>query len=1208
MYYPDDVTMIEADDELCRRYLKHKRREGLDGALEMAKKSLRWRKEFGVRELNEYNIFQLYLNVGCFIPFKKDKEGLPCIIFRTKLHRKNVARSEDMKRYIIFWVEYFLYVRKNSRLSFVFDCTGASYSCTDFDQVKFIIQIFNEFYPWALGNVIVYNMSWLFTTVWAGIRALIPADGADRFKFCHGAEIYELIDRDNLPEFMGGRVPTPFRELTLEEIEAVPTDPEIEKIIFTTPAIEKFYQQNFGLFTKSPRTFDGSNHDSIFVCSPDDTLTFEACGNSRIASLTLTNTSSDARPIAFKMSTNRPDAYTADPREGIVRPGETIRITISIKRGGRTDSDKVLLQVIPMDDRQKNIKDLFKFSNRNLIEQKLIRCGIDEGEESDSAIAGSEASRRSSTGSTSVDRTLTELIALTDRQHRAIIGLYSLLVLCVAVIVKLLISNSGTKTLSAILDDDQDFKAEEPKGRKKTRKKLNSIIAFQAEAKATAILLFDYYKRFRGLNVNCTPRQYFCKEQVLKWVFNIMSCIKSGTLTDVLGREMFINLYNLFVANSVVDVTVTRYFYHLLALLHASFGELQSLLESTGCKQIDYTVLLEHLGAMIRFAKLELPPGVEHFRPVRVLGAGAFGTCFKVQHVTTGKFYTLKVVPATAYPTMEHIVADRICATVVKHPMVVYYLACYPVARYHVSIMEYVAGIDLQKAMPIVEDFGVERTRLIAAQMVAGLQHMHYRGLMHRDVKPGNILLTSTGKIKIIDFDTAKMGLALSAKRFCNSFLERAAGEHRDKEVAGTFLYMAPEIHERRRYGRASDWWSLGVLLFRIVERRMPFYGKTEEEIRAAVLGSSVKFRKAARKGEEYENARDLISALLTKKPVERLGSTSLDEIITHKFFEDLDWNLLRKKRVFEIPLIHDLLKENSMSAQRTGNAKSDTVFEPEILYDQPINTSNMVLVFTSTSEQSAASKAPVLEITVDESHPCPRSTQSLKRSEAECLRVVYHTDWNLDLKFGIVRGEDSLTFPIIRKMAPTYSEVSMLVEGDILIKIDDQSVVCAPLRRVQALIAVPGHHILQVSSSNPFRVYGRILKCQPLLKTMRTFNALLVAPTCTAPKSRRRRSGRPSDEDFIAVRQVSTKPFRGRTFDLFFISGIRESVQANFFVGDLIVAVDGIDARRLSLESLQGLLRCYKGPVVLRLLPTSALRHDRLRFDRLFSAFADLA
>lgn len=65
-----------------------------------------------------------------------------------------------------------------------------------------------------------------------------------------------------------------------------------------------------------------------------------------------------------------------------------------------------------------------------------------------------------------------------------------------------------------------------------------------------------------------------------------------------------------------------------------------------------------------------------------------------------------------------------------------------------------------------VANFEVDHVQYIAAQLVAGLQHMHYRGLVHRDMKLSNILITDAGKVKIIDFDTAKMGLALSAKHF----------------------------------------------------------------------------------------------------------------------------------------------------------------------------------------------------------------------------------------------------------------------------------------------------------------------------------------------------------------------------------------------------------------------------------------------------------
>lgn len=65
------------------------------------------------------------------------------------------------------------------------------------------------------------------TAVWAGIQALIPAEGVARFKFCNSKDIFDWVDPDCLPDFMGGTIPVPFRDLTQEEIEAIPVDPEI---------------------------------------------------------------------------------------------------------------------------------------------------------------------------------------------------------------------------------------------------------------------------------------------------------------------------------------------------------------------------------------------------------------------------------------------------------------------------------------------------------------------------------------------------------------------------------------------------------------------------------------------------------------------------------------------------------------------------------------------------------------------------------------------------------------------------------------------------------------------------------------------------------------------------------------------------------------------------------------------------------------------
>ncbi|XP_022695920.1 motile sperm domain-containing protein 2-like isoform X5 [Varroa jacobsoni] len=347
LYHPKDVEAVKSNYEICRRYVRHKRRD-IEAAVEMAKKSLQWRNEFGVN-----------------------------VIFRTKLHRKNSARSLDMKRYLVFWVEKCLYELNNPRMTFVFDSTDATYASMDIEQITFIIELFSSYYPWALGHVIVYNMPWILKTVWGGIQALIPAEGTDRFKFCNGNEIFAYIDHDCLPDFMGGSIPVPFRELTLEEIDAIPIDPEIESRICSTPAITKFYRDNFGLFRNGSRRVNDHEAMSIFLCRPEENLEFKKVGNVQTASFEITSCSPDGRPIVFKVKVNCLQGYTVKPFCGVLENGASMVVNVSKEMAYPvTNQDKLLVQAVVTDQLPSGqlVSEFWQKLKPDNIFQKKLRC------------------------------------------------------------------------------------------------------------------------------------------------------------------------------------------------------------------------------------------------------------------------------------------------------------------------------------------------------------------------------------------------------------------------------------------------------------------------------------------------------------------------------------------------------------------------------------------------------------------------------------------------------------------------------------------------------------------------------------------------------------------------------------------------------------------------------------------------------------------
>lgn len=146
-------------------------------------------------------------------------------------------------------------------------------------------------------------------------------------------------------------------------------------------------------------------------------------------------------------------------------------------------------------------------------------------------------------------------------------------------------------------------------------------------------------------------------------------------------------------------------------------------------------------------------------------------------------------------------------------------------------------------------------------------------------------MLDKDGHIKITDFGLCKEGIKDGAtmKTFC-----------------GTPEYLAPEVLEDNDYGRAVDWWGLGVVMYEMMCGRLPFYNQDHEKLFELILMEEIRFPRTL--GPE---AKSLLSGLLKKDPTQRLGGGSEDakEIMQHRFFANIVWQDVYEKKVCIWPL-----------------------------------------------------------------------------------------------------------------------------------------------------------------------------------------------------------------------------------------------------------------------------------------------------------------
>ena len=131
-------------------------------------------------------------------------------------------------------------------------------------------------------------------------------------------------------------------------------------------------------------------------------------------------------------------------------------------------------------------------------------------------------------------------------------------------------------------------------------------------------------------------------------------------------------------------------------------------------------------------------------------------------------------------------------------------------------VMEYLNGGDLFFHIINEKKFSEERTRFYCAEICLAFLFLHCRGIIYRDLKLDNVMLTSTGHIKLADFGMCK---------------ENISPDNLTKTFCGTPNFIAPEIIREQKYGFSVDWWTLGVLTYEMLLGRTPFHAKEQVDL-----------------------------------------------------------------------------------------------------------------------------------------------------------------------------------------------------------------------------------------------------------------------------------------------------------------------------------------------------------------------------------------
>jgi len=228
---------------------------------------------------------------------------------------------------------------------------------------------------------------------------------------------------------------------------------------------------------------------------------------------------------------------------------------------------------------------------------------------------------------------------------------------------------------------------------------------------------------------------------------------------------------------------------------------------------------------------------VSHYKILEKIGAGGMGEVYLAEDTKLKRRVSLKFLPEELTRNDERkqrFVQEARAAAAIQHPHIA---AVYDVdeadGRTFIA-MEYVPGESLRKAIESGKlDF--RRSLELGFQIADGLAKAHEKGVVHRDVKPDNVLITEDGYAKIIDFGLAKLLEPIVPSTEDSGDMETKL-KTRDGLVMGTVSYMSPEQARGETIDARSDIFSFGVLFYEMISGRSPFQKKSVAESLSAVL------------------------------------------------------------------------------------------------------------------------------------------------------------------------------------------------------------------------------------------------------------------------------------------------------------------------------------------------------------------------------------
>src|SRR5437899_2798334 len=262
-----------------------------------------------------------------------------------------------------------------------------------------------------------------------------------------------------------------------------------------------------------------------------------------------------------------------------------------------------------------------------------------------------------------------------------------------------------------------------------------------------------------------------------------------------------------------------------------------------------------------------------NYKITQKLGAGGQGTVYKATDQKLGRTVVVKVLPAelTVKETnLKRFEREARLASALDHPNICTIFDMDEAEGLHFISMQYVEGKNVRQLCN-GRPLELESALRIGIQVADALASAHARGIIHRDIKSGNVMVTDSGQVKILDFGLAKL---VDEQEASTSGVDQT--DLTEVGVPyGTATYAAPEQARGDKVDARADIFSTGVLLYEMLTGTWPFRGKSTVDVRHAVIHDQPKTLAEMRPGATPARLQQILDHAIAKDPRDRYQKVS---------------------------------------------------------------------------------------------------------------------------------------------------------------------------------------------------------------------------------------------------------------------------------------------------------------------------------------------